>query len=205
MNIIRTTNPNGTYRYTVDGKVQYKASKVFYTHVSTFANVQAIQFHKTEAAALRNKGYTGEGWIKEGVVAIIDGDTPAPAPATPASAASAPMTDECGFCTSHPPYTPGDKIPANACAHWTTAETVDQRINRYQLEGNEAAAIALSDRPSDLAAIDRAIEAGARWSRRTSERCYALALPGKLETLALIHDDDTVDLGSTLDAFRPGS
>ena len=40
-------------------------------------------------------------------------------------------------------------------------ETADQRVNRYSLEGAELAAIALSDRPDDEAAIDNATDAGA--------------------------------------------
>jgi hypothetical protein len=77
VNIIRTTNPNGTYRYEIDGELQIAASRVFYTHVSTYSN-GAVKFHRTESAALRAKGEAG--WVKTGYVAIADAD-PFPAPA----------------------------------------------------------------------------------------------------------------------------
>lgn len=76
MNVTRTTNPNGTYRYVIDGEVHYKASKVRYDRVSTYTN-GAVLFHKTPAAAGRATGY--KGWTKAAIVAIVDGDVPAPA------------------------------------------------------------------------------------------------------------------------------
>lgn len=80
MRIIRTTNPNGTYRYELDGEVMYKASKVLYTHASSYTVGDAdtsspVLFHKTEAAALRARGY--QGWVKTGMQAIEDGDATA--------------------------------------------------------------------------------------------------------------------------------
>src|SRR5690606_22705777 len=48
VNITRTTNPNGTYRYEIDGELQIAASRVFYTHVSTYSN-GAVKFHRTES------------------------------------------------------------------------------------------------------------------------------------------------------------
>jgi hypothetical protein len=74
MNVTRTTNPNGTHRYEIDGEMQYKASRVLYTHVSTYTN-GAVLFHKTEAAARKATGYTG--WTKAGYQAIEDGDAAA--------------------------------------------------------------------------------------------------------------------------------
>lgn len=92
MNVTRTTNQNGTHRYEIDGAVQYKASKVLYTHVSTYTN-GAVTFHKTQAAADRTKGY--KHWTKSGVVAITDGDAAAPVPATP----EGPHCAACGDAT----------------------------------------------------------------------------------------------------------
>ena len=74
MNVTRTTNPNGTHRYEIDGEMQYKASRVLYTHVSTYTN-GAVLFHKTEAAARKATGY--KGWTKAGYQAIEDGDAAA--------------------------------------------------------------------------------------------------------------------------------
>lgn len=83
MRITRTTNPNGTYRYEIAGEVIYAASKVLYTHASTYAVGEAstTMFHKTDAAAQRAKGYPRSGWVKTGTQTIEDGDTAAPAPA----------------------------------------------------------------------------------------------------------------------------
>lgn len=71
MNVTRTTNPNGTYRYEIDGELQMKASKVFYSHVSTYTN-GAVLFHKTETAARKTTGY--KHWTKAGYQAIVDAD-----------------------------------------------------------------------------------------------------------------------------------
>lgn len=71
MIVTRTTNPNGTYRYEIDGQVHMKASKVFYTNVATYTN-DAITFHKTKSAADKTKGY--KYWTKSGVVEIVDAD-----------------------------------------------------------------------------------------------------------------------------------
>ena len=78
MNVTRTANPNGTYRYEIDGRLQMKASKVLYTHVSTYTN-GAVKFHKSEAAA--NNAQDKE-WTKSGVVTILDGNVAAAAQAT---------------------------------------------------------------------------------------------------------------------------
>jgi hypothetical protein len=84
MRITRTTNANGTYRYEIDGQVAYKASKVLYTHASTYSvNDHAAGmtypalFHKTENAANKATGYRNNGWIKTGVQTIEDGDAAA--------------------------------------------------------------------------------------------------------------------------------
>lgn len=80
----RTTNPNGTYRYELDGKVIYQASKVLYTHVTHYVigDATPILFHKTERAAGNARGYAG--WVKTSVAAIVDGDAaPAVVPAAP--------------------------------------------------------------------------------------------------------------------------
>jgi hypothetical protein len=81
MRIIRTTNPNGTYRYEIDGKVQTKASKVLYTHATSYSvgddTNNPVMMHKSEAAAGRAKGYPRLGWVKLGVHVIEDGDATA--------------------------------------------------------------------------------------------------------------------------------
>lgn len=81
--ITRATNLNGTYRYEIDGKVIYEASKVLYTHTSTYTvgDSTPVLFHKTENAANKARGYAG--WVKTGVLVIVDGDAP---PETPAPA-----------------------------------------------------------------------------------------------------------------------
>lgn len=72
--VTRTTNPNGTYRYELDGTVIYEASKVLYTHASHYVigDSTPVLFHKTEAAAGKARGYAG--WTKMSVAAIVDGD-----------------------------------------------------------------------------------------------------------------------------------
>lgn len=97
--VTRTTNPNGTYRYELDGKVIYKASKVLYTHTThyTVAGSTPVLFHKTEAAARKATGYNG--WTKTSTDAIVDGD------ATPVDEPQAPA---CGHCAAHPGWAHGD-------------------------------------------------------------------------------------------------
>lgn len=71
--ITRTTNANGTYRYEIDGELVIKASKVEYTHASTYDVGDAgtpTLFHKTETAANKATGYRRNGWVKTGVQAI---------------------------------------------------------------------------------------------------------------------------------------
>lgn len=79
MQITRTTNSNGTYRYQAGNRVVIEASKVYYTHASTFdlqANGdESILFHKTAKSAQNAKGYKGWAKYKTGVTEIIDGDT----------------------------------------------------------------------------------------------------------------------------------
>jgi hypothetical protein len=78
MRITRTTNPNGTYRYEIDGEVQMQASKVLYTHASSYTVGETgapVLYHKTEAAADRARGH--RGWTKAGVILIEDGDATA--------------------------------------------------------------------------------------------------------------------------------
>jgi hypothetical protein len=84
MKITRTVNENGTYRYEIDGKVIYVASKVLYTHASTYAvnDSTPVLFHKTEGAAGRAKGYPKEGWVKTAVLEI-EGPVEAPAEVAP--------------------------------------------------------------------------------------------------------------------------
>lgn len=78
MQITRTTNSNGTYRYEIDGELQMKASKVFYTHASSYdvgsSQASPVSFHKTADAAAKATGYTHLGWVKTGVYEIVDGD-----------------------------------------------------------------------------------------------------------------------------------
>jgi hypothetical protein len=83
MRIIRTTNPNGTYRYEIDGELHTKASKVLYTHASawTVGGPEFVGFHKTRAAADKAPGSPRNGWVKTGVIVIEDGDAAAQAPA----------------------------------------------------------------------------------------------------------------------------
>jgi hypothetical protein len=83
MRIIRTTNPNGTYRYEIDGELHTKASKVLYTHISawTVGGPEFVCFHKTRAAADKAPGSPRNGWVKTRVIAIEDGDAAATAPA----------------------------------------------------------------------------------------------------------------------------
>lgn len=80
MRITRTTNPNGTYRYEIDGEVAYKASKVLYTHATSYSvgtEGTPTLFHKTQSAANKATGYRNNGWVKTGVQAIEDGDAAA--------------------------------------------------------------------------------------------------------------------------------
>lgn len=79
-------------------------------------------------------------------------------------------------------------------------ETVDQRINRNRLEGAELAAIALSDRPDDEAAIDNATDAGATWGKTSG--MYYLSMPGSLDTIAIIEGDGDISFGSSIDQYR---
>lgn len=75
MRIIRTTNPNGTYRYEIDGELHTKASKVLYTHATSYSvgdHGSPVLFHKSEAAAGKARGYAG--WVKLAVHVIEDGD-----------------------------------------------------------------------------------------------------------------------------------
>jgi hypothetical protein len=106
--ITRTTNPNGTYRYEIDGEVQYKASRVRYTHASAYriGSSDPVLFHRTEAAANKASGY--REWVKVGVLAIEDGD-------------AAPATDDprCVTCVAHPGWAHGNEAkrrePADIC------------------------------------------------------------------------------------------
>ncbi len=79
-------------------------------------------------------------------------------------------------------------------------ETADQRVNRYRLEGAELAAIALSDRPDDEAAIDNATDAGATWGKTSG--MYYLSMPGSLDTIAAIEADGDISFGSSIDQYR---
>lgn len=84
----------------------------------------------------------------------------------------------------------------------TDTTPASSRIASAQAEGNETATLALIDRPEDMHAIDAAWDAGARWARAEGG-CYRLAMPGELETLAIVDPSDlTADLGSNLNRFR---
>lgn len=79
--------------------------------------------------------------------------------------------------------------------------TVPQRVALTQAEGNESAQFALMDDPVNLAAVENAVAAGARWSFQGGN--YFLAMPGSLNTLAAIDpSDDTADFGDGIKAFR---
>ncbi len=104
--ITRTTNPNGTYRYEIDGELVYAASGVLYTHASTYTvgNGSTAMFHKTEAAANKATGYRRSGWVKTGVQVIEDGDAPTPDIDAPTAPQFAPgdhgVIDGRGFTVS---------------------------------------------------------------------------------------------------------
>lgn len=136
MRITRTTNPNGTYRYEIDGEVQMKASKVLYTHASAYSigSSDPVLFHRTEAAANKARGY--REWVKIGVLIIEDGDAAeiaaigkavaetltADHPAIEAAMqrkseraaqldaapADGPQAPRCGHCAAHPGWAHGD-------------------------------------------------------------------------------------------------
>jgi hypothetical protein len=81
-----------------------------------------------------------------------------------------------------------------------TMKNVDQRVQEIQTEGNESAMFALLDRPEMQAAIESAIDNGARWSRYG--HMYGLSEPGCMETLVLVDPaDDTADFGSGIQKY----
>lgn len=77
--VTRTTNPNGTYAYDVDGEPFMTASRVLYTHACLWRSYDAITgtvshpvtMHKTQAAANRATG-SGAGWVKTRAVVITE-------------------------------------------------------------------------------------------------------------------------------------
>lgn len=88
--ITRTTNPNGTYRYELDGEVVTKASRRLYTHASVYvcttpsewdvkcgrdAGAVTAFLHSREDLAVKgNPNMNGvPGWAKApGAVAIVE-------------------------------------------------------------------------------------------------------------------------------------
>lgn len=83
----------------------------------------------------------------------------------------------------------------------TTTETAAQIFARVQAAGNEGAQFALMDSPTDLAAVENAYTAGARWSRVGQD--YMLSMPGAMETLTVIFTaDDTAEFGDSIKPFR---
>lgn len=144
MNVTRTTNPNGTYRYEIDGELQYKASKVLYTHVSTYTN-GAVLFHKTEAAARKTTGY--KYWTKAGYQAIVDGDA---APATP----QGPQCAACGDATctatdAHHTVTEFAARPAHIPADQWDAMSADERDAMVEWETKMGRTTQLDAAPVD--------------------------------------------------------
>lgn len=131
MQIIRTTNPNGTYRYDVDGETIYKGSRVLYTHASTYtvAGADPLLFHKTANAANKARGY--RGWTKTAVVEIIDGDAPV-APVAPAAVEG----PQCAAC--------GDATCTAAGAHHTVTDFAETETRRFQALADERAAAQLA-------------------------------------------------------------
>lgn len=73
--VTRTVNPNGTYRYEIDGELANKASKVLYTHATVYrvGDDRTVMFHKTLSAAIKARGETHLGWVKTAVLEIQDG------------------------------------------------------------------------------------------------------------------------------------
>lgn len=130
MQVTRTTNDNGTYRYEIDGELHTKASKVLYTHVSVWTvggvGREFVTFHKTAATAAKAPGSPRNGWVKTGVIEIavkapegyvttpphIDGD-PAPKAATetPAAEVLAPAEDITAGDTVTVEHTRGQATP----------------------------------------------------------------------------------------------
>lgn len=97
MNITRTTNANGTYRYEIDGELHTKASKVLYTHATSYRvgdrdDTEPVMFHKTAAAAAKATGYKHLGWVKTGVYEIAV-KTPADYVTTPPHIAGDPAPE----------------------------------------------------------------------------------------------------------------
>lgn len=86
MQITRTTNPNGTFRYTLsDGKVITKGSKrrsewgTIYRLSTGFGtnntgDITATTHARQDLAAKGSRDLTGAGWVIIAVVEIIDGD-----------------------------------------------------------------------------------------------------------------------------------
>jgi hypothetical protein len=73
MNITRSTNANGTYRYLIDGEVHTKSGRALYTHASickTASGRTIPTFHKTAQAAANYNGEPKHGWVKIGEITI---------------------------------------------------------------------------------------------------------------------------------------
>lgn len=222
--VTRTTNPNGTYRYEMDGEVIYKASKVLYTHVShyTVAGATPTLFHKTQAAAGKARGYNG--WTKTSTDAIVDGDA---APATP----QGPQCAACGDATctatdahhtvtefaARPAHIPADQWDVmsaderDAMTAWETKmgrtapaqpaprvidqwETHDGETYAYDVEGN---------RVIEISARTRAT----RWGAGSNVRSWAVirngvAASGRADGLRAAKRDALAALAG-IDAKRP--
>lgn len=74
MRITRTTNKNGSYRYEIDGELHIEASKVLYTHASSWTYDghgprDMVMMHKSASAAQKATGYA-KSWVKTGVIEI---------------------------------------------------------------------------------------------------------------------------------------
>lgn len=88
MNVTRTTNPNGTYRYTLsNGEIITKGSKrksewaTIYRLTEGFGtnhtgDIAATLHARQDLAAKGSRDMTGAGWVIIEVVQVIDGDQP---------------------------------------------------------------------------------------------------------------------------------
>lgn len=198
MQIIRTTNPNGTYRYDVDGETIYKSSRVLYTHASTYtvAGADPLLFHKTANAANKARGY--QGWTKTAVVEIIDGDAPAaPAPADFAETETRrfqALADEraaAQLASVKAAAAAPAQLAPRVIDQW---ETYDGETYAYDVEGN---------RVIEISARVRAT----RWGAGTNVRTWSvsrngMAATGRADGLRAAKRDALAALAK-IDAKRP--
>lgn len=168
MQIIRTTNPNGTYRYEIDGETIYKSSRVLYTHASTYtvAGANPTLFHKTANAANKASGY--RGWTKTAVVEIIDGDAPADFAETETRRFQA-LADEraaAQLASVKAAASAPAQLAPRVIDQW---ETYDGETYAYDVEGN---------RVIEISARVRAT----RWGAGTNVRTWAVIRNGVAES-----------------------